>query len=116
MKIRSFLPLAFLAFSGCLSSQGFNPMTNQSQVALDGNDFRVVNTVRGEASVAYLFGIIPLGDPGLATRATDELVASAETVGKARALTNWAFDRSTGFYFFVTTQTVKLRADVIEFR
>ena len=118
MKFR-FVVLALCCsfLMGCVGSQGINPMANSSEVELSGANFEVTATgLHGQASCAYLFGFIPLGDPAVATRAMDDLVASANTEGQSRGLVNFSADKSCAFYFFITVKSVAVRADVVEFK
>jgi hypothetical protein len=108
--------LSGLLYSGCSSTYGIVPMSNQSMTQLDSSDFKVVRAgLRGEASCTYLFGFIPLSDPGVASLAVDDLVQSAQSEGKSVGLVNFAGDVISAFYFVVTVQTVKVRADAAEF-
>jgi len=118
MKFR-FVALALLCalLCSCVASRGLNPMANSSEVELSEANFEVTATgLRGRASCAYLFGCIPLGAPDIATRAMDDLVASANTEGQSRGLVNFSSDESCAWYFVVTVNSVAVRADVVEFK
>ncbi len=91
-------------------------MSNGSITELREANYQVVRTnLRGEASCPYLFGLIPLGDPAIATRAMDELVNSADVSGKPIGLVNFAGDEVAAWYVLVTVRTVLMRADAVQF-
>jgi len=93
------------------------PVSNGSSTGLAGANYQIARTgIRGEASCMYLFGFIPMGDPAIATRAMDQLIESAGSTGKANGLVNFAVDQYSAFYIVLAIDTVKVRADVAEFR
>ena len=116
IKVLLAVPLLFLA-TGCLQSRGLIPMQNLSNAQLDSADFTIVkSSLRGEASCPYLFGLFPLGDPAVATRAMDEVMAATKATGKSIALANFAADTVVANYFgLVVVQSVFIRADAVEF-
>lgn len=118
MKFRlAVAALGCALMASCVYSGGFNPMANTSEVELAGNNFEVTAvSQKGQASCAYLFGLIPLGDPAVATRAMDDLVATANIEQQSRGLVNFSSDNRSSWYVFVTVRSVTVRADVVEFR
>ena len=117
IRVLLVVPLLFLA-TGCLQSAGLIPMQNLSNAQLDSADFTVIKSnLKGEASCAYLFGLFPLGDPAVATRAMDEIMSATKPTGRSIALTNFAFDTVVANYFYiVVVRSVFLRADAVEFK
>jgi hypothetical protein len=115
---RTFLVVGLLlASSGCAASRGVIPVGNLGSTELDSNDFKVVGAeLSGEAKCLYLFGIIPLGNPAVATEAMNQVVTSAKLSDKPIALTNFSGDEVVANYFFIIqARSVHLRATAVEF-
>ena len=102
--------------AGCGAMRNI-PISNGSSTGLGGANFEITRTgLVGQASCIYLFGFIPLLDPAIATRAMDQLVESSGSSGKSSGLVNFAMDGYSAFYLAISIDTVKVRADVAEFK
>ena len=118
LRIMSLAVMALLISSaGCISSRGVIPFSNGSNTELNNADFKIVRAnLRGEANCGYLLGIIPMGDPSIATRAMDQLVNAAGATGKSVGLINFAGDEVVANYLNIfVIRTVIMRADAVEF-
>ena len=91
-------------------------MSNQSVTQLDEGNYKIVQSnLRGEASCSYLMGLIPLGDPAIATNAMNQVVNAAQLDGTRKALVNFAIDQTISNFVVIKVITVVVRADVAQF-
>jgi len=118
-KILSALLLILIAISnsGCSYFARFSPPVAQEvNVILKENDFKIQNTnLCGQASVFYLFGMIPLGDERLFSRALADLYSQVEggVIGKSCQLTNWGLDYTKYNFIIGTYNEALFRADLL---
>ena len=122
-KIKKYFVCSFLLlFTNCglIPSGGMLHSTN-TQVILSEANYRIINTVKGQATATFILGIGPFNDR-LYSRAKRDMLENANLSGggnKSRALINITSDeqiRYFWFYFpFWTTKTVFITADIIEF-
>ena len=125
MRFRTLALIACVA--SCIMSSGcalqyhsrFSPPIKQdTRVVLKENDFEVAQTgLVGEASVWKLFGIIPLGDERLYSRAMADLYRkAAEGVeGTPAQLMYWTADETHTWALLLGRQKVVFRADLVRF-
>ena len=105
--------------SGCSYGSRFTPpMHQETSLVLKENDFQISAINReGYAEVWYLFGLIPMGDERLFSRALADLYRPIEkqTVGRPTQLVNWTYEDTTLNLFLVSKREVVFRADLLEF-
>ena len=140
MMVRLVTLLAILVVvSGCVTAVGHGPAFHGTEVKLMKNNFTVQDQgVVGEANVMVLFGQfqqilamymgppvvgsvngIAFGDTDLMAQAAENLKAnSGVTVGGKKHLVNMAHDYKTTMWIplILSTESVKLTADVIEYK
>ena len=102
--------------------QGYLGPSTNTQVILSEANYKIINTVRGQATSTFILGIGPFNDR-LYSRAKKDMLENANLAGggnKSRALINITTDeqiRFVWFYFpFWFSKTVYITADIIEFR
>lgn len=117
LSIISFLIIFCLL--GCSYFATFSPpVMQETKIILKENDFSINKTnLTGSASVAFLFGIIPLGDERLYSRALANLYIGVEKdiIGTSSQLLNWSVDDMKFNYLFFTLNKVVFRADLMTF-
>lgn len=120
-RISFFIGLLFVIplCSGCVYFSRFSPPVKQEvEVVLRENDFKVdeVNLV-GKASCIYLFGIIPLQDQRIFSRALADLYKNREkkVTGAPYQFTNWGLDSTKTNYIVFVKDEVVFRSDLIKF-
>ena len=123
IKRTAIIPL-FLLVNNCgLPPQGYLGHSTNTQVILSEANYRVINTVRGEATSHFILGIGPLNNR-LYSRAKKDMLENANLAGggnKSRALINITTDEQNRFVWvwlfpFWYSKTVYITADIIEFK
>lgn len=120
LKMKKFLFASMVLTSVLLTSCGLhsalthNANNSNTEVILAKNNFKVVKTVRGEASTFTVFGFGGIRSDVLA-RAREEMLRGAELEGKSRALINERIEIHRSTYLFVGTYTITVSAEVVEF-
>tara|TARA_B100001964_G_C13832845_1_gene422364 strand:+ start:40 stop:441 length:402 start_codon:yes stop_codon:yes gene_type:complete len=121
-----FICAFFLLVSNCgLMPKGYLGHSTNTQVILSEANYRIINTVNGEATATYILGFGPNNDR-LYSRAKNDLLKNANLSGggnKSRALINITSDEQIKFLIwpFPTlpiwfNKTVFVTADIIEFK
>ena len=102
--------------------EGYLGHSTNTQVILSEANYKIINSVRGDATATFILGVGPLNDR-LYSRAKKDMLENANLAGggnKSRALINITTDeqiRFVWFYFpFWFSKTVYITADIIEFR
>lgn len=104
-----------LIFSGCTVHGGNIRHAVVTNVELSGNNFKVLDSVTGKASVDYIVGIGPK-EQNLFEQARKNMVANANLVGSSKAIINVTTDvKYTSVLLLWTRKTVYISGDVIEF-
>ena len=116
--------IVMMLFNGCgLVPAGSMMHSTNTQVILSEANYRIINTVKGEATGNFVFGVGPFSGR-LYARAKRNMLDNANLSGggnKSRALINITTDIQHKYllflYFpFYFSKTVYLTADVIEFK
>ena len=101
--------------------EGYLGHSTNTQVILSEANYKIINSVRGDATATFILGVGPSNNR-LYSRAKMDMLENANLAGggnKARALINITTDeqiRFVWFYFpFWFAKTVYITADVIEF-
>ena len=96
--------------------------STNTQVVLSEANYKIITTVKGEATAHFIMGIGPFNNR-LYSRAKKDMLKNANLAGggnKSRALINLVTDtqyRYIYFYFpFWFSKTIYVSADVIEFK
>jgi hypothetical protein len=116
------LPILILTNCGFMPSGYLGHSTN-TQVILQEANFKVINSVRGQATASFILGIGP-SQSHLYARAKRNMLESANLSGggtKSRALINFTTDEQIKYfalYIFPVyfSKTVYITADVVEFK
>ncbi len=123
-KVKATLPIlaGALMLAAALSSCGINYATtgnynlNTTQVQLASNNFRVVDTLSGSASVSYIFLIGGLSEHQLYQNAYFEMMRQADMKSGSRAIANVVTEEQvSGFVPIYFTRRVTVSANLIEF-
>ena len=115
-----FFCLILLFTTGCstLYTRFSPPVKQDVQVILKENDFKIKQVnIRGEASVAALFSIIPIGDDRLYSRALADLYSKIETqiAGTPSQLVNWTVDEIRYDFIIFNYKKAIFRSDLMQF-
>ena len=103
--------------------QGYLGHSTNTQVILSEANYKIINSVRGDATATFILGVGPFNDR-LYSRAKRDMLENANLAGggnKSRALINITTDEQIKyfilFYFPLWfSKTVYMSADVIEFK
>ncbi|MDR2962106.1 MAG: hypothetical protein LBU90_00470 [Bacteroidales bacterium] len=112
------ITFAVIIFSlaSCAAHAGLthNVNDNTTEVVLRSNNYTVVQKVQGTASGRSILGFGGSFKP-LIANARSEMLASADLVGKPRAVINEIVEENYKFYVFAAKKTVTVTAYVVEF-
>jgi len=106
-----------VSLTSCAGHYGLTSNLNNhsTEVVLSKNNYKVLKSVTGDASVTYIFGIGGLSKKALIAEARSEMLQDANLEGSARAIINETVEiKGTSFPFF-GKKTVTISAQVIEF-
>ncbi len=93
-----------------------NQNQNITQVVLSGNNFRVVQQVRGSASVQYFLFMGGTWKGSLYAKAYSDMMSQANMIAGPRAVVNVVTSENVdGMYPLYFLKTVTVTAEVIEF-
>ena len=114
--------LLFVTSCGWIPS-GYMGHSTNTQVILSEANYKIINTVRGEATAHFVLGIGPFNNR-LYSRAKKDMLESANLAGggnKSRALINIVTDTQIRYFIFPYipwwfSKTVYVSADVVEFK
>ena len=102
--------------------EGYLGHSTNTQVILSEANYKIINSVRGDATATFILGVGPSNDR-LYSRAKKDMLENANLAGggnKSRALINIATDEQIRFVWFYIpfwfSKTVYISADVIEFK
>jgi hypothetical protein len=109
------LSLGFL-FTSCAASFT-GATTTGTSVNLEQNNFEVLSTVSGSATVTYVFGFGGNKKDAVIKEARAVMLRNANLIGGPKAIANEVIDIKTQMLFgIVTKYTVTLTANIIEFQ
>ena len=102
--------------------EGYLGHSTNTQVILSEANYKIINSIRGDATATFILGVGPSNDR-LYSRAKKDMLENANLAGggnKSRALINIATDEQIRFVWFYIpfwfSKTVYMSADVIEFK
>ena len=103
--------------------EGYLGHSTNTQVILSEANYKIINSVRGEATATFILGVGPFNDR-LYSRAKRDMLENANLAGggnKSRALINITTDEQIKYFLFGYfplwfSKTVYMSADVIEFK
>jgi len=102
--------------------EGYLGHSTNTQVILSEANYKIINSVRGDATATFILGVGPSNDR-LYSRAKKDMLENANLAGggnKSRALINIATDEQIRFVWFYIpfwfSKTVYMSAHVIEFK
>ena len=104
------------SLSSCAVHTGLTSNVNNSStnVVLQGNNYKVVQKVKGTASGVAVFGFGGSFSP-LVENARSEMLASADLVGRPRAVINEIVEVNNKSFVVCRIKTVTVSAYVVEF-
>ncbi|MDR2962105.1 MAG: hypothetical protein LBU90_00465 [Bacteroidales bacterium] len=107
---------AALLLASCASHAGLthNENSNTTRVVLQNNNYTIVQRVQGSANGVSVLGFGGSFKP-LVAQARSEMLASADLVGKPRAIINEIVEENYKIYAIVAVKTVTVSAYVVEF-
>lgn len=122
-KTAIILLLPILINSCGFMPRGYMGHSTNTQVILSEANYRVINSVKGEATANFILGFGPSNDR-LYSRAKKDMLENANLAGggnKSRALINITTDEQIRFFILVYlplyfSKTVYVTADIIEFK
>ena len=122
-KLLIIFPLLLLINNCGFMPQGYLGHSTNTQVILSEANYKIINSVRGDATATFILGVGPFNDR-LYSRAKRDMLENANLAGggnKSRALINITTDEQIKyfilFYFPLWfSKTVYMSADVIEFK
>ena len=102
---------------------GYVGNSTNTQVILSEANYKIINSVRGDATATFILGVGPSNDR-LYSRAKKDMLENANLAGggnKSRALINITTDEQIKYFIFGYfplwfSKTVYMSADVIEFK
>ena len=124
IKKSVFICTLFLLVNNCgFMPEGYLGHSTNTQVILSEANYRIVNSVRGDATATFILGVGPFNDR-LYSRAKRDMLENANLAGggnKSRALINITTDEQIKYFIFGYfplwfSKTVYMSADVIEFK
>lgn len=112
----SLLTASLLSACGMSSAVITNQNQNSTQVILSGNNFRVVQQVKGSASVQYFFFMGGTWKGSLYARAYSEMMSQVNMMEGPRAIVNVVTSENVdGLFPLYFLKTITVSAEVIEF-
>ncbi len=124
LRKSSIILTLLVLFNNCgFPPQGYLGHSTNTQVVLSEANYRIINTVKGQATATYILGIGPFNDR-LYSRAKNNMIKNANLAGggnKSRALINITTDEQIRYFLLIyfplwVSKTVYVTADVIEFK
>jgi hypothetical protein len=114
-KILFSLLVVTVLFSSCAVHYGGT--TGSTQVQLTKKNFKVVESVQGEASATYIIGIGGLAKKGLIAEARSKMIANSNLVGSSRAIINETVEIKQSFWLpgIYQVYTVIVSGHIVEF-
>jgi hypothetical protein len=107
--------LAFMSSCATHSALTANLKSQNTQVILSQDNFKIGERIEGKANATYVFGIGGLSKKSLLEKARTNMYQNANLQGGSKALVNETFSTKTSFFLFFWKQQVNVSADVVEF-
>jgi hypothetical protein len=112
------LIVATVFLSSCGINSGlynsFNVNGANTNVVLQKKNFKVVETVSGDASDSYIFAI-GLNKPGLVAKAKQKMIENAKLDGTSKAIINITIEEHCKLVLVYVERTITVHGTVIEF-
>jgi hypothetical protein len=117
LKVASLLLVSFVLNScGVSSAVMDNQNQNSTQVVLAGNNFKVVQQVKGSAEVQYFLFMGGVWKGALYARAYEDMMSKVDLSVGSRAIVNLVTEENIdGFFPIHYLRTITVSAQVIEF-
>lgn len=118
MKKLSFLIIGIIfLLSSCAIHNGLttNRNNHSTEVVLTKKNFKVVESVQGEAEVKYIFGIGGTKKQALIAEARANMLKKANIVGSSKAVINETIEMQYSLFFLAGKHKVIVTGHVIEF-
>lgn len=106
-----------ILFASCTAYNGltYNVNSNQTQVHLSTDNYKIVKYVEGKSTAKYLFGIGGGNKQGMVARAREEMLRNANLKGKSRAVINETVEVKARQILIYTEFTYIVSAHIVEF-
>lgn len=118
MKRISFLIIgAMFLLSSCAIHNGLTTNLNNhtTEVVLSKKNFKVVESVKGEAKAMYILGIGGLSKKAMIAEARANMLSNANIVGASKAIINETVEVKHSLFPFVRVYTVTVSGHIVEF-
>ena len=103
-----------LLFVGCSQHVGYIGHRIATQIQLGSNNFKVIDSVTGEASAEYIFGFGP-SKQNILDQARRDMINKANLVGSSKAVVNITTDIKIEGFLFWRQKTAYVSGEVVEF-
>jgi len=117
MKNLGLVLIILFLFSSCAFHSGLssNLNNNTTEVVLAKKNYRIIESVSGQATATYVFGIGGFSKKGLIDTARSQMLSKIEMIGTSKAIINETVEIKSSFFPIVRTYTVTVSGYVIEF-
>ena len=117
LKLFLFQLLIVATLASCTAYNGltYNVNSNQTQVHLSTDNYKIIKYVEGKSTSKYLFGIGGGNKQGMIARAREEMLKNANLKGKSRAVINETVEIKARQIFIYTEFTYIVSAYIVEF-
>lgn len=104
-------------FSSCAVHSGLTTNSNNhtTEVVLSKKNFKVIESVQGEAQAMYVFGIGGLSKKALIAEARVNMLSKANIIGGSKAIINETVEVKQSFFPVVRLYNVTVSGHIIEF-
>jgi hypothetical protein len=111
------LGVSLVVMSSCATHNGLtaNLKSQNTQVILSQDNFKIGERIEGKANATYVFGIGGLSKKSLLETARTNMYENANLQGSSKALVNETFSTKTSFFLLFWKHQVNVSADVVEF-
>ena len=109
------ISLAILSSCASHSSYTGNLKSQNTQVILSQDNFKIGERVEGKAASTYVFGIGGLNKKSLIEAARSNMYQNANLQGGSKALVNETFSTESSFLLLFWKHQVNASADIVEF-
>ncbi len=104
-------------FSSCAVHSGLTTNLNNhtTEVVLSKKNFKVIESVQGEAQAMYVFGIGGLSKKAMIAKAKANMLSKANIVGGSKAIINETVEIKHSFFPIVRLYKVTVSGHIVEF-
>lgn len=109
--------MSLSGLSSCATHGSYtgNLKSQNTQVILSQDNFKIGERIEGKANATYVFGIGGLSKKSLIETARTNMYQNANLQGSSKALVNETFSTKTSFFLLFWKHQVNASADVVEF-